>query len=366
VTSPVAQVVPYAVIEEYLATKVVTDIPKNTKTFSSFFEYGNEEKQGKLYDYVWAVIENYSFKNNKLQKVKTLKGPFVLVIEKQDEVYKKITAHQSPRGGSWYKKDVQQLFPKAVAETLLKSNSAREELLVKEVHSKANIFFRQGSPTSLTDLQKQKCLDYTFEEYGVNENFSSYAAEINASSTIGIDEATLKQIYKNYNYTTNFAGHYTLVSWSCGKTCQKHAIINNKDGRIVAYGLQSAYGVDFKVTSRLLVVNPYAKILNPSPNGVTTYYEVLNDNSEFSDLKPEIVPLCSYTDPGTTIRDYPSATEPATSTVTHPTGTLPTSTGSKRYVSRSKEDCTVMLIRCREGEQVFVDDEGCGCEPAGP
>jgi hypothetical protein len=58
----------------------------------------------------------------------------------------------------------------------------------------------------------------------------------------------------------NLAGHFHLASWSCGHDCHNAAIINIKNGRIIALGLdddlQTKYGWQFSATSSLLTINP--------------------------------------------------------------------------------------------------------------
>jgi ribosomal protein S17 len=66
---------------------------------------------------------------------------------------------------------------------------------------------------------------------------------------------------------------------------------------------------------------------------------------------PQLNVVCSYNDKKTSV---PSENISSTPVV------------EKRYLSRKKDECAVMLIQCKAGEQVFVDDIGCGCEPGGP
>ncbi len=79
----------------------------------------------------------------------------------------------------------------------------------------------------------------------------------------------------------NFAGFYTLAEWGCGTSCQMHAIIDVRTGKIVAYNIPSAYGTSFRLNSRLLILNP-SSALERMPdiylNGIRTeYYELKGD-----------------------------------------------------------------------------------------
>jgi hypothetical protein len=61
----------------------------------------------------------------------------------------------------------------------------------------------------------------------------------------------------------NFAGKYSVATWSCGDSCQNSAIINVETGGIVAYGIISAYGLSFSKESTLLIINPKENIPEP-------------------------------------------------------------------------------------------------------
>lgn len=55
--------------------------------------------------------------------------------------------------------------------------------------------------------------------------------------------------------TANFAGHYTFVYFGCGSPCQGSLVIDRKTGKV--YDSPSAsLGYDFRVDSRMLIVNP--------------------------------------------------------------------------------------------------------------
>nr|MBA4160030.1 hypothetical protein [Gemmatimonadota bacterium] len=70
----------------------------------------------------------------------------------------------------------------------------------------------------------------------------------------------------------NFAGHYTVVSWGCGTMCQQLRIVDARTGR-VHEGPISLLGVEYRLDSRLLVVNPPQAVReNPCPACETSYY----------------------------------------------------------------------------------------------
>jgi hypothetical protein len=59
----------------------------------------------------------------------------------------------------------------------------------------------------------------------------------------------------------NFAGKYVVAEWGIGTGYQGHAIINGETGRIISYGLKSNEGVDFSISSPVLIVNPKRNFL---------------------------------------------------------------------------------------------------------
>ena len=81
----------------------------------------------------------------------------------------------------------------------------------------------------------------------------------------------------------NFAGHLRVVEWSCGASCQSWMIVNTKTGRIQDAPEPAAFGLDFQLTSRLLIVNTFARFKAEDPPwGVPTakYYVWRNDRFE--------------------------------------------------------------------------------------
>jgi hypothetical protein len=54
----------------------------------------------------------------------------------------------------------------------------------------------------------------------------------------------------------NFAGSFSVAEWGCGASCQGHAVTDVETGLVVAYGLQTEYGITFALDSTLMVTNP--------------------------------------------------------------------------------------------------------------
>lgn len=346
-------------IEDYLSTKLSTpsrNPSTDTKMFSAFIPYGQEEKNGKLHYYVWAFREEYRYKNKKLEKVSGRASPVALVIEKKDDVYVRVVSHKLPEDGSAYTSSMKKIFPADVIKKMsLKTTESnqRSALLQKEIKNKAALYFNFKLSDSLDTVEAEKCTAHSFERYKMD------AKDVYTGTTLADwDTVYNSSTYPNYELRkkiaagyfggeVNFAGHFVVVSWSCGKKCQEHAVVDMLTGRIVKTGLTSQYGIEFKLNSLALVTNPYRDILEPEPHSFATRYYVLNDKGAM----PQLNVACSYNDKKTSGSSESISNTPV---------------AEKKYLSRKKDECAVMLIQCKAGEQVFVDDIGCGCEPGGP
>ena len=64
--------------------------------------------------------------------------------------------------------------------------------------------------------------------------------------------------------TVNFAGKYCFVQWGCGSSCQLSAIIDAATGKIYA-GPDASMGYEFRIDSRMIVVNPPNKYSDDDP-----------------------------------------------------------------------------------------------------
>jgi hypothetical protein len=121
---------------------------------------------------------------------------------------------------------------------------------------------------------------YTFKDFANVESFAGTPAPVQFASwkeAINFKTA-LSEGAKN---GPNLAGHFTVISWGCGTSCQSSAIVNAKDGTIVAFGIPSTVGLGYSKESRLLIVNPKERVLaeqNLLPEGLETdYYELKGD-----------------------------------------------------------------------------------------
>jgi hypothetical protein len=76
----------------------------------------------------------------------------------------------------------------------------------------------------------------------------------------------------------NFAGHYTVVTFGCGTSCQSLAIVDARTGAVYMTQVTADVGAKFQINSQLLVVNPPENITRADPPSVTPRYYVWQNN----------------------------------------------------------------------------------------
>ncbi len=288
-------------IEDYLNT-VATKPQSGGKVFSAFIPYGQEIKNKQLYYYIWAVREEYVFNKNNLEKKSGAAGPVAIVVEEKNGKYAKVIDYKVPAEGSGYAASLAKIFPKNILSKINLNNAEsnkRNSLLQKEVKSKAAQYFNFKLTDSVEKTQEEKCTVYSFEKYKIgpseiqNTGLATWDTAFN-SSTVPNYDLRAKIATRYFAGEVNFAGHYAVVSWECGKKCQEHAVVDGKTGRIVKTGIISEYGLEFKLNSLVLVVNPYNAILAPDPQNLVTSYYIIDDSGADPDLKL----LCEYNHAG--------------------------------------------------------------------
>lgn len=93
-----------------------------------------------------------------------------------------------------------------------------------------------------------------FEDYHVADAFTGSPAPVKTA------ESKLARTYRTRlrdaeSKGPNFAGHYTLVSWGCGSSCQEWAVIDARTGHVFDSMLQTTVGGEFRADSRLVLVD---------------------------------------------------------------------------------------------------------------
>lgn len=86
--------------------------------------------------------------------------------------------------------------------------------------------------------------------------------------------------------SANFAGHYVVVTWGCGTSCQAVALIEVKSGRVYFAPFSTDLGSDFRADSGLFIGSPpkaireyFSELGVPIPTNTTysSYYYVWDD-----------------------------------------------------------------------------------------
>lgn len=126
---------------------------------------------------------------------------------------------------------------------------------------------------------------YKFEDYPARKVLNGSPAPVDFSTrpeARTFKTAILGAVAKG----VDFAGHYKVASWGCGTSCQMSAIIDLESGRIVEYAIGSALGLEYRVNSRLLIVNPPTRIaeLSEVPSEISSEYYELTEAGELKFL----------------------------------------------------------------------------------
>jgi len=98
-----------------------------------------------------------------------------------------------------------------------------------------------------------------FRDFPVSEIYRGIPAPVDLnSSPIGHTYRTA--LTEGAKRGPNFAGHYTVIEWGCGSTCQNFAIVDAITGKIYSAPFPSEEGQEFNLNSRLIVVNPLENV----------------------------------------------------------------------------------------------------------
>lgn len=113
----------------------------------------------------------------------------------------------------------------------------------------------------------------SFDRYKVLEMYTGPISHPDLSTLADLPKDIQANILHQYNKEKqpNFAGHYIIVSWSCGSPCQMNAIFDVKTGKAVSV-INTSVGLTYKPDSYLILKNP------PHDEAYDkTYREVIGD-----------------------------------------------------------------------------------------
>ncbi|GGF24764.1 hypothetical protein [Hymenobacter cavernae] len=102
-----------------------------------------------------------------------------------------------------------------------------------------------------------------FEDFKVNDLYKGGLARPDFSTDKNAKYFITRIKEGCENTKPDFAGHYTIVEWGCGSACQEMAIVDRINGKIlfskIPFDTADGHcGVDYRVDSRMLIVNTEA------------------------------------------------------------------------------------------------------------
>ena len=113
------------------------------KTFACVRTFLLEEKEAekRYYVYAWVVDGRYYLENGEVKQDSASSMPYVFVVEKIDDEYM-VTDSRIPRDGSYYAKDMKNMFPLSVRRDMEQMQlDGSLERMILEVEEKANLYF---------------------------------------------------------------------------------------------------------------------------------------------------------------------------------------------------------------------------------
>jgi len=133
-------------IIDYIVTKGDSEKHHpNAKTFASMRVYLIEEKEAftKFNIYAWVLEEKYYLENNEIKQDGGSSIPHKFVVEKVDDKFV-VTDSIIPRDGSYYAKDMKNMFPLSVRNDMeeMQADGSIEKMLL-DVEEKANLYFHK-------------------------------------------------------------------------------------------------------------------------------------------------------------------------------------------------------------------------------
>ena len=109
-------------------------------------------------------------------------------------------------------------------------------------------------------LYKKFRFNSVYEDFPADTNYNGKLAgpDFSTDDAARYFRTRIKEGCKNKGI--NFAGHYTIIEWGCGTSCQLMAIVNRKNGRIIFSDipfdtLDGHSGLGYRKDSRMLIVN---------------------------------------------------------------------------------------------------------------
>ncbi len=159
-------------------------------------------------------------------------------------------------------------FPLAGGELGVDNNKQEQEQTTENVF-KSEVIVKEGDSSYFKK---------DFEDFDNLQKFQGKISEV--SFTTGTKSwevsSTISDVVKR---GPNFAGKYAVSTWVCGQECQQSTIVDVSNGEIIADGVRSVYDVNYRISSKLFVVNPPENVPESSlKEDVATQYYKLDGN----------------------------------------------------------------------------------------
>jgi hypothetical protein len=111
-----------------------------------------------------------------------------------------------------------------------------------------------------------------FGDYAVANIYRGIPARVNLSTAANARYYRTR-LREGAAKGSNFAGHYTIITWGCGSDCYDIAVVDVRTGRVWFAPFTGAIDVSFRRNSRLLIVDPQAEREKRFPNGLPTGFD---------------------------------------------------------------------------------------------
>lgn len=156
-------------------------------------------------------------------------------------------------------KTVTEIKSKIIKEDSLLNNEVKKSRPTIDLIYETENFKLYGDTTiiknkiSYVSLKFEPYIDFDDFKLEMIDNKKYSDLDLKSNSEANNYRTRLREGYKADK--ANFAGHYTFVYFGCGSPCQISYVIDRKTGKIYD-SPSAALGYDFRVNSRMLIVNP--------------------------------------------------------------------------------------------------------------
>ena len=132
-------------ISNYLVNKSLNDPVhhQDEKGFVSFKTLLIEEKDSYYNIYAWVIEEKYYLENKEIKKDSGSSMPYKFIVQKNDNEYV-VSDSRTPRDGSLYKDDIENIFPNTIHDDLdLVYYDGTIERLQLDIQKQVKLYFHQ-------------------------------------------------------------------------------------------------------------------------------------------------------------------------------------------------------------------------------